>query len=408
MVSRRALIILAPVVVLIGVSISYRAGYTNAPLCPTNICAIPIDGPGPPFALAVDTRARRVFVVTTTGPSGSISVLDATSGAHIGASIPISSPQGVAVDEQANQAFVISSLGMILVLDGRTGTLRRTIHLRVALYTVAVAPRAGRAFVGMAIPSGGAIGVIDTHSGALLSTVGHAPPATDIGGGPMVVDERTNRVFALGDRGVGVLDARTGALVHTVPIPQTTGIGILWLMAVDERAGRVLVGAGPLSILDARTGQVRRTPPGTRDALALVVDEHNNHAFVANGSGLTKIDTRTGRVLRTIPMHVTASAGAVALDPRRNRLFVSSGAVVKVLDTRSGQVLSTVAGLSIPGHIAVDTGTGHAFVLTGGMMAPVLDRWGWVPRWLRARVPFLPQQAPPPHTFPGSVTMLNV
>jgi DNA-binding beta-propeller fold protein YncE len=87
-----------------------------------------------------------------------------------------------------------------------------------------------------------------------------------------------------------VLDARSGRILRTIPLGLTPTA-----LAVDERTGSVFVltwmpvfhGSGMLSpavvsVLDARTGAVLRTVPVGLSAAALAVDERTGQAFVSN------------------------------------------------------------------------------------------------------------------------------
>jgi len=61
-----------------------------------------------------------------------------------------------------------------------------------------------------------------------------------------------------------------------------------------------------------------------------------------------------------------------------------------------------------PAVMRVDERTGRVFVLNKGGEVPVLDRWGWVPGWLRSNVPFLPQHTAQTRRIPGSVSVLDL
>jgi len=78
-----------------------------------------------------------------------------------------------------------------------------------------------------------------------------------------------------------------------------------------------------------------------------------------------------------------------------------------VLDARDGAVVHMVAVGVDPAVMRVDERTGRVFVLNKGGEVPVLDRWGWVPDWLRSAVTFLPQRTSRTHRVPGSVSVLN-
>src|SRR2546423_850965 len=148
-------------------------------------------------------------------------------------------------------------------------------------------------------------------------------------------------------------------------------------VAVDATAGHAFVlsastdntdisgsptGQGYLSMLDARTGRLLRAVPVGLSAYALGVDERTRHAFVANqassstGQGsISMVDTRTGNVLRTVPLSVGALAGALdlAVASRVGRLFVATArtpdrGTLQVLDTRTGTLLRSVSRRMTP------------------------------------------------------------
>jgi YVTN family beta-propeller protein len=171
--------------------------------------------------------------------------------------------------------------------------------------------------------------------------------------------------------------------------------------------------------LDISTGALLGTTPVGRAPQALAVDGRTGRVFVVNmGDGTVSVlDARSGAFLRTVT--VGANPSAVAVDERSGRLFVAlAGATnsdgvfmnagsVRVLDARSGSILHTVALGPDPTAIAVDETTGRVFVASAGGLVRVPDAWGWVPLWLRRRLPFLPPPGPRTHWVPGSVTVLD-
>lgn len=202
----------------------------------------------------------------------------------------------------------------------------------------------------------------------------------------MAVDARTNRAFVTNrtDDTVSMLDARSGAVLRTLPVGQ----GPLSL-AVDTRTRRVFVvneTAGSVSVLDARTGRRYRTvpvgairpqPEAAANPVDLAVDERWGHVFVLNEGA---IDQR-GR----------ATPGTVS-----------------VLDATSGRVVRTIAVGINPSALAVDEAAGRLVVVNTGPPGPSRhqDPYGWVPPWLRS---WLPWAAPPiPNPLKGSVTLLDL
>jgi len=111
-----------------------------------------------PVTPVVDTRTGRVFVANDGGGTGSVSVLDARSGALLRTVTVGPHPFVMAVDGRSSRVFVTSlgamdaaghltGRGSVSVLDARNGALLRTLPVGVEPAVVAVDERAGRAFV---------------------------------------------------------------------------------------------------------------------------------------------------------------------------------------------------------------------------------------------------------------------
>ncbi|MBV9278758.1 MAG: PQQ-binding-like beta-propeller repeat protein [Chloroflexi bacterium] len=128
-------------------------------------------------------------------------------------------------------------------------------------------------------------------------------------------------------------------------------------------------------VLDARTGRVLRSTPIHRGYSTLTVDERFGHIFVAtyyavNGNArglLSMLDATTGRLLRTVAASRTSVPDAVTPDPGSGRVFVAWDDRLTVHDARSGALLRTVAGVSPcsfaqPCPIGLEQQTGRVFV----------------------------------------------
>ncbi len=259
----------------------------------------------------------------------------------------------------------------------------RTVPLRGQPLNIAVDPRTGRAFVAAqdtrTLTGGGSVGVVDTRTGRLLTTI-------TVGTNPQVVavDEQTSRAFVL-DAGYGgvrytvsVLDTRGDTLLRTVPL---TG-GRPDAVALDGRTGHVFVvnaglvgrlgaatGLGSVTMLDARSASVVRTTRVGSNPTSIAADELTGRVFVVNSGAtiaspgsVSVLDATTGAVLTTVS--AGRGAGVVMVDEGTGRAFVAGGNAVRVLDARTGRVLRiTPAG---DGPLAVDAHTGHILIV---------DRW---------------------------------
>jgi DNA-binding beta-propeller fold protein YncE len=184
---------------------------------------------------------------------------------------------------------------------------------------------------------------------------------------------------------VSVLDTRTGATVRTL----TLGGQVPYAMVVDSVTSRLFVATGPMPptapgdggtmrVLDTRTGAVVRSIPLQRipplAASAMAVDETAGRVFVALGdvtnstgaSTLWVFDAGTGAVLRT----GAAGRGDAVLmvATRAHRLFVSGSMdeTVRVLDTRTGAIVRSLKVGRGPAAMAVDEHRGRLFVVNGG------------------------------------------
>jgi YVTN family beta-propeller protein len=101
-------------------------------------------------AVAVDDRTQRVFVANggDSTDSGSVSVLDAVSGAVARTVSPGAHPVAVAVDAQRGRVFVANhGSGSVSILDATTGAVLRTIPVEGLPALVAVDARRARVFV---------------------------------------------------------------------------------------------------------------------------------------------------------------------------------------------------------------------------------------------------------------------
>lgn len=226
--------------------------------------------PGTPLAMAVDGVANRAIVASE---GGIVSILDATTGrlvrrASIGQSLP---GQTIAVDEKTSRAFVLTAnlngdSGTVCVFDTHSGTLVRTVPLDSLPASIAVDATLGRAFIAtigpttpVAVTSGyrplaqrstlpvstgpGSLTTLDARSGVVIRStqVGFAPGAVAVDAPHhhilvAAVGAMDNSGIPLGPGLLSVVDSRSGAVLHTVPVGVAPGD-----IAVDERAQRAIV-----------------------------------------------------------------------------------------------------------------------------------------------------------------------
>ncbi len=371
-------------------------------------------------ALAVDGRTGRAFVVTQGNlirgafPLLVVRVLDTATGMFL-RTVPLGTALGaanaVAVDSHVGHVFVAQEgartggADVVSMLDARSGAvLRRTmLSLRppartapgtvLARATMGVDERTGRAFI--TIPGNNAVAVFDTHSGALVRTIG-----VGLAPGALAVDARRGRVVVANedDGTVSLLDARSGQLLRTVAVgPSPTAVAIdartghafVALRGAPDRRGVLTLGRGHVAVLDVGTGQLLRTVAVRGTPSDVAVAAGMGHVFVVgaafSGDGrVSMLDAATGRVLRTST--VGAYPYAVAVVARSGEVFITTMArpgvvsahpdsAVSVLDARTGRVTRTVRagpGLLSPGPLAVDERRGQVFIANEGAVT-VLD-----------------------------------
>jgi len=397
-------------IVLIGGAVTWATAADSASVLSTT----PLPTPGGAASVGVDERTSRVVVVGS-GATGSVTILDATTGQPVH-SVPldgrVSGPAAAAISPATGHTFVLNTYGpgiapgaTVSMLDTRMGAPVRTIRVPPEPWAVAVDDRDAWVFVTSigAAPvvgnarGGGRVSMVDARSGALLRTVavGRMPEA-------VAVDTATRRVFVanFADNTVSVLDAVTGAVVWTASV----GAHPIAL-AVAAGTGRVFVAnedSQSVSTLDARSGRVLRTTPvGYPSAMA--VDARTGRVLVANvdNGTVSVLDAASGALVQTLT--VGGSPSALAIDARTDHAFVTStqsnrplymrlhsivhiglswldegnNAGMTVLDIRRARVrvLRTVrVGAAPQGGIAVDARVGHVFVVgAGGARVSMLD-----------------------------------
>lgn len=386
-----------------------------------------------PYALALDTRAARVFLtypqVSVSRSSARVSMLDARTGDLVRAvTVGLApQPQGLAVDEQTDRAFVANigrgGVGLVTMLDTRSGQLLHTTDVGMEPHgALVVDQRAGRLLVPVSQGMSGHYGhvsILDARRGVLLHTVLVDSPSTWA-----AVDTRRGHAFVGSGQRMYMFDTRSGVLLRRVRVgthPQPP--------VVDEQTGRLfVVDDHAAHVLDTASGRVLRTVRVGGYPGPLIDDARRGHVFVVctnttrsgsvvGVSNISMLDARSGALLQTVVGGLDPRA--VAVDERHGRVFVLNeespappGVLipigsVSVLDTGSGTILRTIPVGAGAHSMTVDERTGHVFVLNEASIIVQSDPWGWMPHWLRRWAPFLPSPGSYTRTVPGSVSILD-
>jgi len=305
----------------------------------------------------------------------------------------------VAVDPRSGRLLVVTAdrpgaPGRLDIRDPRTLAVVATRRLRLATVggSMLADARLGRLFILDGDGKADVIDVFDLRTGALLRTV--RLPGRDEGGG-FALAARAGRLFV----GSRVLDARSLAVVAMIPLSRLSYQGDIGnasgggFYVVDEAAGRVVTSqtsTGPLhmtrvSIIDARSGAVLHTIDDVCIAGGIALDTVAGRiACLSIGrlgeteydAGVDVLDTRSGRLLHQYEIgHLAAATFALDVDARHGRAIVvlASGFGpdypdgITVVDMRSGRGSdsSVTLGQGRP-DIVVDQTTGRTFVANEG------------------------------------------
>lgn len=368
---------------------------------------VPVSPSDGPVLMAVDERAGHVFVVDTPLDGhvpGTITMLDATSGRFVRALSTGIEPEALVVDAHAGRLFVSGTRGLA-ILDTHTGALLRLFDQLSLVGPLAVDDRRQRGFVtGVDNQMGLAQGVLwmlDVRTGSLLQQIDLGSPGFF---GPIIVDQQSDHLFLTTRRGVLMLDATTGKVLHV--LAQSGRV----VLSVDEQASRALivnmnqqtldpaaatVPFGTISLLNTRSGAILHTVVVGRGTGYIypctamryvagpgspVLDMLNGRYFIANtrDGTVSSIAVRSGKLLYTV--FIGDYPTIVAIDARRQRVFVTIDGSsfngcssckqimgqVRVLTIGSGAIMGSVRVGIAPQMAVVDEETGHLFVANVG------------------------------------------
>lgn len=343
--------------------------------------------------LTVDAAAHRLFVLADAPPEGRLDIYDTRTlrllsvtplppqGMHTASSAARGDAAPLAPDGPEGR-LIAGHLwhSVVSVLAAASGRVLATVPVGPSSFegalavvpSIAVDSRVHRAYVGL--PDLGAVTTIGVRRGRALRTVQVGPDA-----GAPLVDARTGRVIVASLGAVSVLDGRSGALVRRTISSQTID---RYPVAIDARSGNIYV-AGfngqSVSVFDGVSGRLQRsTPvPGAPEAIStdaagrvfVVVGHQHNSAqgMVADATALCVLDGVTGHLRHVVPLAASIDA----------RLY---------LDGRANRALVLLDGLS---------------------PAPRPNPWGWVPGWLRRRLPIVSARPTVKHPDGTIVTVVD-
>jgi YVTN family beta-propeller protein len=205
-----------------------------------------------PWIIEVSETPNRIYVANY--GSYSVSVIDGESNEVI-ATIAMGlfrTPGGIAVNEETNRVYVVSTFhlgpldfgaGRLLIVDGNTNKVLSTLRVGRKAH-VAVNERTNRVYV--TSRHSGTLSVIDGHTNEVIATL-------DVGPDPygLAVNEEANRVYVANHdgRSVSVIDGHSNELLYIMDVGSSPVF-----VAVNEAMGRVYVtnsGDDTVSVLES-------------------------------------------------------------------------------------------------------------------------------------------------------------
>jgi len=183
---------------------TFSAGTLSVLDATTGVLLRTVPAEAAPGTLVVDQPTRRVFLAAMKSDGSRdllLDVFDAATGALL-RTVPYGGVVGgsvaMAVDERTGHVFAVNARERrVSMIDGRTGTVLRTVMLSRPPWVITIDPQTTHAFVltrgkdSDLNPPGASVAVLDMHSGRLLRTV-------DLGNyysGALAVDRRRGHVF---------------------------------------------------------------------------------------------------------------------------------------------------------------------------------------------------------------------
>ena len=380
---------------------------------------------------------------TGSNSSNTLHVLDTRSGRTIKAINVPTTVHSMVVDAATNRVFAFDQ-GQLQVIDARDGALLNPVTISAGsdelndyIDTALVDERTGHLFATLdqqnyGAPSGQHLLLLDGRTGATLHDLTFPPRPASVthtsNGGTSIIygtalslalDSQAGRLYVFNaDRRMSVVDTGSGRILSTRRLPV-----VLTDAQVDGQSGRIfafVMSSGPttrlgagrwqapvrtLDMLDPRTGAIH-TLASVTGFSDIAVDENDNRVFIPDIArrAVIVLDGASGRILRTVALGLQPFQ--IVLDEPRHRALVTLAAGynattadthIAMLDTRSGALLRAISTGHPLNNVTIDTGTGHLVTTydTMGSGQPD-DRYGWMPSWLRAHLPWIPAPPPPP------------
>jgi DNA-binding beta-propeller fold protein YncE len=232
-----------------------------------------------PSSVAVDNTAHDAFVANAL--SGSVSMVNTSTGQLVRTIHLAGAPVDVAVDPAADRLLVTESAGTVVVLGERSDQVLQTLALPGA-NQVAVDPQLHLAYV--TAQNSGYLTVLDDVTGTVVSTLD-----LRASGFALAVDPAAGDVFVTGGRVrcVMVVSEKSRRVVARVALPVAP-----YDIAADPVSGQVWVTAPTagmvvdISATSRHIVHVRHTGPGSFPE-GVAIDSGSNTAYITNADAGT-------------------------------------------------------------------------------------------------------------------------
>ena len=259
-----------------------------------------------PFGAAINNQTNRLFVGNTV--NGSVTAIDATSGEVLkrlvldgrkrSETVKPLQPRELVVDEASNRLYItgVGAESVVWVVNGSDLTLISTI------------PNTGKAATGLALDAA-AQKLYVTNSEGELVTINTRTNAIEKQQKldaekahfflNIALDPASHRAFLSDAKQpqVLVVDTRSQAIVHKIDVPESLAV------LFNPQRNELYVThrkAGSISIIDARSYQVKRTikAPGLPNSLTLAADGNTLYVSVKQPSSRKQEATQPDSVMR--------------------------------------------------------------------------------------------------------------
>lgn len=291
-----------------------------APVVTTTVAVAPY-----PAGVALAPDGSRAYV--TSQSSGTVTVLDAATGAVSGTFTAGSGSYAVAWSPDGQHAYLTHQLDdAVSVVDTASNTVAATVAVGAEPFGVAVSPDGARAYVSSA--GAATVSVIDTASNTVTATV---PVGAEPHGVAVSPDGAHVYVAASGAQAVDVIDTASNTVSADVPV----GHGVFGL-ALSADGSRLWTGNGgddTVSVLDTAGRTVVSTVTVGANPFSVALSPDGKSAYASNyGDGtLSVIATADRKVTSTVPVGTSPYALAVTPDGRRGYLADFAANAVTVL-----------------------------------------------------------------------------